>query len=236
MKNKYILLICILTLVLFFGVKVNAATITCPTQLKKEYQLLANQVDASIKLRLPSEKDAKRFDDIHYTYDLSINNISEELYVEFGNNRVNYSDTKNGSYSRQAVYMLGGYNAEIFIYASSKTKCSGLLLNTITMRIPYYNPYSLRDECKGHTEEFYICKSDVDVRGVDEESFKFTLAKEQEDANKKIEVEEEHNVILEFIKKNIVIIVIALVVIISLIVFIHKYKNRNKIKIDFKER
>lgn len=234
MKKKYFLLISIL-FVVFFNINVNAATDTCTTEIKKEYQTIADQVEVKIKFRQPTQQELRDYDSLYYSYDLTINNISTDIYLVIGTDVITYDRTKNGTFTSESYYKTGGYTSQIEIYAASNTKCKGTLLNTIKQYVPFYNPYSDRDECKGHTEEYPICKRDLDVYDISETRFKELLKEGEAKAKEKAKEETEDkkdNAIINVLKYCGIVVVVIAIIALCVIVIDNRNKAKKRAKID----
>lgn len=241
MKKKRICLLLIILSIFLFKIDVNAAG-TCTKDEKQILQIEANNVLVDYELSRPENSDyisAKS-----YFYTVKIENLTENLYLKIGANT--YDKTKanvNGSLILKDIFVGGGINAKVIIY-SKTANCSNILLRTVTLKLPYYNTYSEREECIG-LSSYGICTKNSNTEDIDEETFleKIDEAKKMEaEKNKPKEpVEEENNMledIFEYLKENYKTIIIASVIIVILIVGITKLikkKNKNKIKIDFEK-
>ena len=153
--------------------KVDAAT--CSTDELNALRKEAENVDFATHLQV--------YDDEHsssdmYGYDLTISNFSEDLYFEVGvyEQLIYFSDGIDGVIDVKNAFFSGGYKTPIKVYASDKTNCSGELITTRYLNIPYYNFYSTREECKNY-QKYNICKIDTNTEDVTEELFLETIEK-----------------------------------------------------------
>jgi len=236
MKKRFNNVILIVVLMLFFSIRVDAAT--CDSKTKNNLKKEALQVSISINLNKPTSENGA--DNSIYSYDLSILNASKNLSYKVGDWFYYYEESKDNTILLKNAYMMGGYKGIVKIYGSATSGCEGIVLRTISLYIPYYNKYSEREECNDY-KEYNICKSNYNAENISEEDFLKRLEKIKQNLNsqqnEKPDEQKENffNHFLDIINQNktiIIIFSIILVLLIAAIIIIRLKKNKNKIKID----
>lgn len=132
-----------------------------PVNTKAVYEVIDSRCTDDIKLSLRKEainvtyvvsKNIEK-DKVSYTVNLyGITNnlvIKNSLTNDYLNNSI-IKDIKPGS------------NLTLTIYASSNNFCKGYTITSKLIKIPYYNPYSTNDLCKGY-EDYYLCKEEANI-------------------------------------------------------------------------
>lgn len=136
MKRILLLFFCIL----FFPLTLNAE---CSNEEINELNGFSLHVTSSYEFN----KDT-------FSFDLSIYNLNDNVYVEYLGNRYYSYD---GVVSINNLFV--GSNITYNIVASDRTGCSGKVLNTYTVVLPYYNSFYNSVECFGH-EKLKVCNSE----------------------------------------------------------------------------
>ena len=120
-----------------FNNKVKAGI--CDREGINNLKKLAEQVDVSYEYIDNSESGEEEF--VINQYEIVVNLISEDLCVSDGENESCYNDSDNGLVK---LYLgAGNVNIDITSY-----RCSGYRLKTINLKLPKFNSYSYREECK----------------------------------------------------------------------------------------
>ena len=241
MKKKRICLLFIILIIFLVKIDVNAAG-TCTKDEKQILQIEANNIIVDCELSRPENDNY--ISSKAYFYTVKIENLTDNLYLKIGANT--YDKTKadsEGSLILKDIFVGGGINAKIVIY-SKTANCSNVLLRTVTLKLPYYNTYSEREECNG-LSSYGICAKNSNTDDIDEETFLKQIddAKKMEAEKNKPEepVKEKNNIfesILEYTKENyktILIVIAIIVILVVAIVRLIKVRNRNKIKIDLEK-
>lgn len=240
-KKVFILFPVVLLAMLLFKIDVHA---NCTTDELQALRVEANNLQFEYEL---VENDDYDVNPTKYYYKIKISNMTKNLGIATDNRYYFYSDVDKDGYLLIKDNYIPGSKQQLYIEASSATKCNREELSLKIISIPYYNEYSLRDECKG-LDEYDICKQNTNTTNINEEQFlkyiedakndveKQQQEKEQED--EKIIEKEESNSFVNFYNKNKKIIFISAIgivlvaVIISIVVI--RIKNKKKIKIGEK--
>ncbi len=246
--KKNILFVLMLVFILFFGTSVDAAKKkNCDQQVLKPIKELASQVTVNYELvtYMDTYGDYSRVPDggniQDYYYNIIIDNMSEEIYVDFGPYTKYYKDSKDGKLVVESAFK-GGAKLSINIYSATGGDCKDTLIKTIVLKLPYYNIYSIYPECEGNVGKLKICSPDIDTSKYLDDDFRRIVKQEEEEYNKKQEQEEEHNKnekwyikIINWYKDNKKLTIpatIAVVLLILLIVIKVKLDNKSKVKVD----
>lgn len=148
--------------------QVEAAT-TCDNTRMQNLKKLAKEVDIGYEL-------VKQVDYSYgYRYNITIDNLVKELYVEYELYRVGYDITDNGSYVLKHVVEPRVRKAKVKIYVVDGP-CKGELLRTINIDFPYYNEFSEYDECHEYREA-EICRKDKNTYDLTDDDFKKEIEK-----------------------------------------------------------
>ncbi len=232
--RNYLVTFLITVMLLIVNSQVEAAT--CDNTTMQNLKKLAKEVDIGYELvKQVDYADGHR-------YNITIDNLVKEVYVEYSYYKVNYSDTNNGSYTLEHVIMPRIRKAKISIYAASGP-CKNQLLRAININFPYYNSFSEYAECQEY-KEADICRKDKNTYDLTDDDFK----KEIEKYKKKLEEQRENNkeekksifiIIKNFILENKIVfgvgltIVFIIIISTSIILFVRK-KKRIKINLGDK--
>ena len=202
--GKYLLIIFMMFFT--FDNDVNAAL--CDNEHIRELKVLAKKIDVSYEYIDNSDKE---IDDIFVInrYNVTVNLISDELYLSEDNVDYYYKDYENGivKFSRNA----GNMNLII-----RSKKCAGYKIDTINIKLPHFNTYSYREECKG-LEEYNLDVCNPWYQGtISDSSFKKTIDKylyaNEEEKNSL------YDKIINFIKVNYIFISCGILIILVFIV------------------
>lgn len=132
----------------------------CSDEDYKELKQLAKKIEIVYEPNEYVEGDVKQF--LIYLYN---NNLKFDL--ELSNGQYFFGTS---SKMIELGYFDSGSNLTVYVYASSKSKCDGDLLNKIKIKLPYYNKYSERKECSNR-EDLDICKKWYDSSKISEKKF-----------------------------------------------------------------
>lgn len=177
----------------------------------------------------------------HYIkgFNISILNITEDIYVKISNNydgqiaTFRYSDTKDGvaTFQTTEVEDLATYTIEVY---SNKYACAGELFRKFTITTPMYNLFSEWLECK-ENPDFYYCQEFLPSENISANEFnqKISEYKMQQEEEKKGQ-EENRNAwdkIKEFYQNNAVIInvlgaVIVVLGVTTTVILVKKRRSR----------
>ncbi len=179
MKNRVYLLL----LVSFMCICINAMNVlACSKEVsrdltKEAYYVKTNYeiVDKSTYKDVVVGSDKTTFKIPKYEFNISVYNITENIYFTIQNNVnastsvIHYSDTENGTYNFVDTDFGKIYKYEIKIYPENQD-CSNKLLKTIKFDRPMYNAYSEYTFCKNSSN--YYCqkftKTKLNLKGNDD--------------------------------------------------------------------
>ena len=137
--GKYLLII----FIMFFTFNNNVKAI-CDNQHIKELKALAEQIDVSYEYIEEDESDSVDVEEgdlyMPNMYSLSLNLISNELYLNYNNHDYYYDTYEDGN-----VFLTGEAGSiKLNIYS---TKCADIKIKAINLNLPKFNVYSKREEC-----------------------------------------------------------------------------------------
>lgn len=131
-------------------------------------------------------------------FDISILNLTEDIYVKISNDKNSesmtyyYKDTNNGmiTFRTTEIEKLVNYTIEVY---SNKYSCVGELYRSIPLSTPIYNPYSEMIACQDNPE-FYYCQEFIPSENISLNEFAEKIQKyEQETKPEEKEVNEKEN-------------------------------------------
>lgn len=135
----------------------------------------------------------------HYVhgFEISILNITEDIYVKVTNNVDDQTytfynkDTKDGiaTFETKESSELVTYTIEVY---ANKYSCAGESFRKLTVTTPIFNIYSDMDECIGF-EDFYYCQKYLSSENIPAYDFVEQLENFVEEKEKKKEEEEKKN-------------------------------------------
>lgn len=227
--NRKVLFKVMLVLVCFFVFQtVNAAT--CTTEELNQLKQEAHNVKFNYEI------EVKEVDDSHtYYFDVIATNFNENLYVETPYGMVLGFDTNEGNQKRYFIdKFLEGSKYTFNIYSSDKTSCENTKLSTKTLDVPYFNDYSLKEECIGN-EDFDMCQKHYSDYIKSDEVFQKALKEYKENGGKKVKDKDKSmvEVVLSFLTNPIVIVGAVIVVAVIILLIIRAIrKNKKRVKID----
>lgn len=239
MNKKIFILIVVFITILLFKTNVQAE---CTNDELRALRIEANNLQFQYEL---VENEESNSNSAKYYYKIKVSNMTKDLAISTTNFYYTYNNVDRNGYLLFEDQYIPGSSMELYIEASSSTKCNREDLGKKIINIPYYNEYSKRDECKG-LEEYNICKQDANVANITEEQFlkyiedakKDAQTKEEEKEKEQILEKKESNSFINFYNKNKKIIFISVAVIIFVIILVSiviiRIKSKKKIKIGDK--
>ena len=215
----------------FLGVlflKINVYADTCPKDEMERLKYLANKVEFTYDYEW---KILKKVDDVKYFYpvfNITANNLNSDLKVMIENDYLSgdYQEFKNnGSNSSTLKGFNYGQQINVTIRAYTDNSCSGQLITTKKVNLPYFNPYRFQEICENHLDNEY-CAMFFDKNMSRELLLKKLneMIKNDDVSNK----EEDSKVTQNSYDYIYIYIIISLTLIaIITIVLVRKFKNRS---------
>lgn len=209
----------------FFFLSSNVSALTeCSSSDMKNLAELAKNVSfkyekevLDIKL---TEDDEDTFKEVYYK--ITALNLNDSLKIKVKSDEelifTNENPTINDFFNGERVV--------IQIYANTPNLCSGNLITTKVVELPFYNIFSEREECKTYPD-FKYCKEFGDF-SLDEETFL-----EELDKYKKSNIKTDDN-IKENVKKYGIYASI-LIILAIIILLVATFKKNKKVKVKEKE-
>lgn len=133
-----------------------------PVKVKAVYEVTDSRCTTNLIVSLKDKandvyyKITKRVLKNDVMYDLQMLNMDNDMYI------VDSSNNKAYEYNSKIENIKPGTTMNIYIYASSNNYCNGYKLNTLVIKIPYYNKYSTYKICNGY-EDYILCKGNVNI-------------------------------------------------------------------------
>lgn len=198
----------------------------------------------------PDEEPGPVYEEDEYTdeveyFDISILNVTENLYVKvknnvgFGPKQFNYSSAKDGVITFYWDNIMDVANFTFEVYSSSKTSCPNEKVRVLYLTTPRLNLFSNYEICDEYPE-YEMCKKYITTKTeVDHETFVTNIKKYSEKAENKDQQngngnkDEDKNILKQFINDNKMVIFIggaSLVVVVLVVGFITKGKKKNETK------
>lgn len=216
--KKYLILI--MSLVSYFAFASSVDAELCDREHISQLKELANQVEVSYEYIDYSDEilSGSEGEYLINTYLITVNIISDELYI-IHDNREYYYNQDNGGVVTFAVDS-GFVNLSIH-----SNFCGGYKLKSETINLPKFNIYSYRSECK-ELEEYDLKVCDPWYQGtITDERFNTIV---QEYFNDDVVVEKSvFDNISDFFKDNYLILIGSVVVICVIVFGIRLYKKRS---------
>lgn len=164
--------------------------------VKASYEVV--EVSAGKVLDIDHQDENGNIPEIEYFekgFDISILNITEDIYVKVTNKNDNsvmtykFADTNNGTltFRTMDIEKLNTYTFEVY---ANKYQCVGELFRKFTLDTPMYNPYSEMIACQ-ENPEFYYCQAFIPSENITLNEFKTKVNEFEND--KKLEEEKEKN-------------------------------------------
>lgn len=243
---KHIKLLLVFACLIFANcLSVDAAISTCPADVKRDLAIAANHVKIDYEIKDYSEEKevdvegAKTTYKIpKYTFEFSIYNITEDLYVTIEKNQksndtsfsVYAADAEDGKYTFTDDNTGDIYNYT-FTIKSNHPECTSTLLRTLKQTKPRYNAYSEFAYCQ-NSSSFYCQRfvgSEPNIKGTND--FLSKIKVNNENNNPKRDEIEEKKTIMTILKENwktYALIFLGVVVVTVVIIFVIKERNKKK--------
>lgn len=210
-------------LLICFGCINVSAIEECTTSELNRLKELANNVSFQYEYEIENVKftanDEDTYQEVSYT--ITAINLPNDVFVNIVNDPENRRFTADNSVISN---FFNGERVRLEFIAYTANLCSGNLLLTKTLNLPFFNLYSLRDECLEYPDFEYCSQTgNYNITNAD-----FLEALEEYKNNLQ---EEEPNQIIEnksFLEKYYIYILIVVLVIILVIVFLIIKKKRDK--------
>lgn len=148
--------------------KFDVYALTCSNSETKDLNTIASHVKASYELIDNSEKKevkygdkSKTFIEPNFTFEITIYNITKEIYVKVEDDvskettTINYTDTTNGNYVIKNNDFGRIYKYTITIMSAS-SNCYGKKIRAFNLVKPKYNAYSEYTYCENSSN--YYCQ------------------------------------------------------------------------------
>lgn len=148
-----------------------------------------------------------------FNYKIEAHNLSEDLKVKIKGEETYFT------ISEPILDEIGnGITLNVEIYAYTTNLCSGKLLKIETIKLPYFNEYSLREECKEY-ENFKYCKEFLKLDITDDE-FVSEFEKYKEELKNQNQNDLDNDLKMFFNDYGIYIITAIFLVVVAIITFI----------------
>lgn len=218
MKFKVSFKVLVILFISLFAFNSNVKAAICNREHISQLKELANQVDVSYEYIDNSDSNETEFSVNQYS--VSVNLISDELYLvdKYGNNYF-YENSDNGIIR----FVINSGVLDLTVHSK---KCASLKLRTISMKLPKFNTYSSKEECKELTK-YGLDVCDPWYQGdLDEVSFyntvnKYLNSEDNDDSNSVF------NKILEFLESYYIYVLIGIALIILIVVLIVIKRKRS---------
>lgn len=179
----------------------------------------------------------------HYIkgFEITILNITNDIYVKIKNNRNNeektfkYADTKDGTVTFQTTKKneLITYTVEVY---SNKYSCLGEKFRELSFTTPMYNRHSQDAKCRSNSE-FYYCQDFINSENISLSEFnkKITEYEKQKQQEEKEQQEQKNKSFIEkieeFYNNNKIIIYVMIVIIVvtgvtTTVILVKKKRSR----------
>lgn len=224
MKSK--ILVFLIIGMLFIPTNVNATTCESKiTELKK----LKNNIKLKYTHLSKAEAQKNYQVDSDNLYTISVYNLPKDIVIESSVEDKSAENTTAEELINIEPFTrgYGGNTITIGVYTRDDYECFANL-GVIDIKLPWYNFFSEKEECKGN-EDFKYCKKYLNVR-ISETQFNSELERYLKNKPSEEKIEEKKS-FLSNIKDNIVLISLGGVILITIITFILikvKRKKRRK--------
>lgn len=206
-------------IVCYFAYTSNVSADLCDKEHIKQLKELANQVEVNYEY-LDYTEEIKNNPEGEYplnSYLVSVNLISNELYIKYNNYDYYYTNDNNGLIE----FVVNSGKVNLTIHSDT---CAGHKLKNVSLNLPKYNTYSYRSECKELSEyELDVC--DPWYQGTINDNYFYNVVNEY--LNKPEEKETFIDVIINIYSKYQLIIIGSILLIILSIIGIISYRKRS---------
>lgn len=208
-KKILLLLICLFTL--------NVKADTCSTSDLNHLKELAKNVSFKYEYEIINGNEGDLdYEEQQIFYKITAINLQDDLLVKVKSDEELIFKKDNPTLTN----FLNGENVTIQIYAYTTNNCSGTLLLTKKVELPFYNIYSQKEECLTY-KDFKFCQ-EFGRFNIDDDKFYQELE----------EYKNQNSILPNDIKNNskliIILIIVVLLVITVLIVIINKIVKKRK--------
>ena len=210
--RKIILLISLVLFTFTFDVK---AIDDCTTGELSRLKELAGNVSFTYDYYFNEVEDDSEGETVFgslYYYNITAHNLHDDLKVQIKETHARFTTIRPTLTS-----FTSGEIVKIEILAYTENLCSGKLLKLETIKLPYFNEYSLRDECKQYSE-FKYCQ-EFGSFDVDDEKFLSELENYKKELIQNNQPND-NNFQIFFANYGVYVITIIFLITISIITFI----------------
>ena len=217
-RIKYIIAI----LIFIMCLNVDALT-ECSTSELNRLNELAKNIDFSYEYQVEEVKPMESSEEVNFEvkYKITAHNLPADLIIRINSDNNNRFTEKNNTVDG----FLNGENVKVDTLAYTSNLCSGKVISTKTINLPYFNIWSLRDECE-ENKDFKYCQ-EYGRYNISEDTF----LKELEDYKNKPLIDKvvKNESVNNFLKQyGIYIGALAFLVIVGAVTFVIVNKKRNK--------
>ena len=178
-------------------IKVDAAT--CSVQEMNELKQLATNIKFNYELY--SEEGYRD----NYFFNVYAVNFLDKFFIIFSEGDMyTYSKDLDINGARYLDVFSAGNDLKFYIYASAETNCANRQVAVKEVSLPYFNSYSLREECKG-IEEFSLCQRYYNGNIKSEEYFLEQVQKYKKNGNSSNGNKNILDYIVDFISNNLIL-------------------------------
>lgn len=213
MNYKFLLLF----IIGFFIFTSDVSAGMCDSEHISQLKELANQVDISYEYLDHSDESDGEGDFVTNTYLVSVNLISDELYLEYYGKKYYFNQNSDGL----VTFVANSGNISLSFHSKS---CLGYKLKSETIQLPRFNTYSYRMECET-LKEYNLNVCDPWYQGEVTDDI-FNSAVEKYLKNDFFEVKPSNKLIL-FIKEYYLYIVGIIFLVMLLVISIINFKKRS---------
>lgn len=239
---KYLKYLVVFTVFLCINT-LNVNALSCSNAVSKDLGQIASYVkvdyevhDNSVIKELQVGEDKTNYIVPNFTFDISIYNINDDIYVMIkehttGNSyTIMNSDTTDNTYTFINSDFGNIYNYEIVIM-SNNPDCYGEKVRTINFIKPKYNAYSEYTYCQNSSNLYCQRFTDKDLNITDSKDFLNKVKVNNEKNNPDRDKIDEFDTITKLLQDNWKVylgVFIGVVFIIVIIIFIIKARNKKK--------
>lgn len=245
--KKYIGFLFLFISFLFLNIDVRAATVTCPSALKKDLAQAASYVKVSYDIKDESEEkeitangSTTTYKIPKYYFEITIYNIREGLSLNVATTgstnksfTIRASDARDGTYTFKDYDIGTIYNYKITV-SSGDPKCRAQRLKTLKFTKPRYNAYSEFTYCQNSSN--YYCQrfigTEINIEDTEDFLSKIKVNNDKNDPDRdKIETKKE---LSKLIKTNWKLYLLLFTIIAGLITGLIVFLKRRQAKKGWK--
>lgn len=215
MKSKILLLL----IISFFAFSSNVSAGVCDKEHISQLKELAKRVEINYEYLDYSDAILNNGEGeyIINTYLITVNLISDELYVMYDNIEYYYNQDNGGI----VTFAVNSGRVNLSVHSSA---CAGYKLRSETINLPKFNTYSYRSECK-ELEKYNLEVCDPWYQGTITDNIFNDIVQEYFNAEG-----EENGIfaeIMSFFKNNYLIFIGGIVAVLTIIICIRIYRKRS---------